>query len=164
MFTWGGWPTCLSAPYSGGGGVSPAAHRQLDVSQLYAFVVGYAFFIYVICAVLFPTEIEPYDGFKDYFMARRRWFFGMLIAWLAIDMFDTWAKGPAHFRSLGARISDRPSRACFGLPCRVAESPRAGPSCSFGGRRRLSVFTDRFASSTSQHSRANFHEALPVQR
>lgn len=69
--------------------------------QLYAFVVGYAFFMYVICAVLFPAEIEPYDGFKEYFMARRRWFFGMLIAWLAIDLLDTWAKGAAHFHSLG---------------------------------------------------------------
>jgi hypothetical protein len=34
-------------------------------------------------------------------MARRRWFFGMLIAWLAIDFFDTLAKGVAHFTSLG---------------------------------------------------------------
>ena len=69
--------------------------------QLYAFVVGYAFFIYLICAVLFPSEIAPYDGFRDYFLARRRWFFGMLIAWLAIDLLDTWAKGAAYFHSLG---------------------------------------------------------------
>jgi hypothetical protein len=69
--------------------------------QLYAFVVGYAFFIYLICAVLFPSEIAPYLGFKDYFMARRRWFFGMLIAWLAVDLLDTWAKGSAYFHSLG---------------------------------------------------------------
>jgi hypothetical protein len=69
--------------------------------QLYAFVVAYAFFIYLICAVLFPTDIAPFQGYKEYFMARRRWFFGMLIAWLAIDVFDTWAKGWTHFQSLG---------------------------------------------------------------
>lgn len=69
--------------------------------QLYAFVVAYAFFIYLICAVLFPSNVAPYDGFKQYFLARRRWFFGMLIAWLAIDLLDTLAKGAAYFASLG---------------------------------------------------------------
>jgi hypothetical protein len=69
--------------------------------QLYAFVVAYAFFIYLICAILFPSDIAPFDGFKDYFMARRRWFFGMLIAWLAVDLLDTRMKGAAHFASLG---------------------------------------------------------------
>jgi hypothetical protein len=69
--------------------------------QLYAFVVIYAFFIYLICAILFPSNIAPYDGFKSYFMARRRWFFGMLIVWLAVDLLDTWMKGAAHFASLG---------------------------------------------------------------
>jgi len=69
--------------------------------QLYAFVLGYAFLIYLICAVLFPSDVAPFEGFKAYFMARRRWFFGLLIGWLAIDVFDTWAKGPAYFASLG---------------------------------------------------------------
>lgn len=69
--------------------------------QLYAFVVGYAFFVYLICAILFPSDIRPFSSFKDYFLARRRWFFGMLIAWLAVDVLDTWMKGAAHFASLG---------------------------------------------------------------
>ncbi len=69
--------------------------------ELYGFVLTYAFFIYLICAVLFPSDIAPFPGFKDYFMARRRWFFGMLIAWLAVDFLDTWAKGSAYFWSLG---------------------------------------------------------------
>ena len=69
--------------------------------QLYAFVFIYAFFIYLICAMLFPSDIAPFEGFKEYFLARRRWFFGMLIAWLAIDLLDTWVKGTAYFQSLG---------------------------------------------------------------
>lgn len=69
--------------------------------QLYVFVVVYAFFIYLICAVLFPSDVSPFPGFKEYFLARRRWFFGMLIAWLAIDLLDTWVKGLAYFQSLG---------------------------------------------------------------
>lgn len=69
--------------------------------QLYAFVIAYAFLIYLICAVLFPSDVAPFSSFREYFMARRRWFFGMLIAWLAIDFVDTLAKGPAYFASLG---------------------------------------------------------------
>lgn len=70
--------------------------------QLYAFVIGYAFLIYLTCAVLVPSEIAPFESFRDYFIARRRWFFGLLIAWLAVDVFDTWAKGADYFRSLGS--------------------------------------------------------------
>jgi hypothetical protein len=69
--------------------------------QLYIFVIGYAFLLYLICAVLVPSDIAPFDDFKSYFMARRRWFFGLLIAWLGIDVIDTWTKGPAHFAALG---------------------------------------------------------------
>lgn len=69
--------------------------------QLYAFVLGYAFLIYLICTVLFPSELGDHANFKDYFLARRRVFFGMLIALLAVDVVDTLTKGMAHFTSLG---------------------------------------------------------------
>lgn len=69
--------------------------------QLYAFVLCYAFLIYLICALLFPRDLEGYAGYKDYFLSRRRWIFGMLIAWLGVDLIDTLAKGAAHFASLG---------------------------------------------------------------
>jgi hypothetical protein len=68
---------------------------------LYAFLLCYAFFIYLICALLFPSELGEHAGFKDYFLARRRWIFGMLIAWLAVDLLDTLAKGSAYFAGLG---------------------------------------------------------------
>ena len=69
--------------------------------QLYGFVLVYAFFIYLICALLFPNDITPHESFEGYFIARRRWFFGMLIAWRGIDLVDTLAKGSAYFKSLG---------------------------------------------------------------
>jgi hypothetical protein len=69
--------------------------------QLYAFVIGYAFLIYLICALLVPGDVAEIKSYKEFFIARRRWFFGMLIAWLAIDFLDTWAKGSAYFASLG---------------------------------------------------------------
>lgn len=69
--------------------------------QLYAFVLGYAFLIYLICALLFPSDLGAHRDFKEYFLSRRRWFFGMLIAVLVVDVLDTLAKGIAHFESLG---------------------------------------------------------------
>lgn len=69
--------------------------------QLYLFVLVYAVLIYVICALLFPANIEKYAGFKGYFYATRGWLFGLLAAYFAIDFADTWFKGAAHFFSLG---------------------------------------------------------------
>ena len=69
--------------------------------QLYAFVLGYAFLIYLICTILFPNDLGPDRDFREYFLARRRWFFGLLIALLIVDVIDTLSKGMAHFASLG---------------------------------------------------------------
>lgn len=69
--------------------------------QLYAFVLGYAFLIYLISTILFPSDLGEARDFKKYFLSRRRWFFGMLIALLTVDVIDTLSKGAAHFASLG---------------------------------------------------------------
>ena len=69
--------------------------------SIYSFVLIYAFCIYLICAMLFPRDLAGYEGYKDYFLSRRRWFFGLLIGWQLIDLFDSWMKGPAHFAYLG---------------------------------------------------------------
>ena len=69
--------------------------------QLYAFVLGYAFLIYLICVLLFPSDLGDHADFKEYFLSRRRAFFTMLIALLVVDFLDTLTKGIAHFRSLG---------------------------------------------------------------
>ena len=47
---------------------------------LYMFVLGYAFLIYLWCALLFPRDLAGYDGFEDYFYSRRKWFFGLLFS------------------------------------------------------------------------------------
>ena len=69
--------------------------------SLYLFVLGYAVLIYLWCALLFPRDLEGYDGFKDYFYSRRGWFFGLLVVGQAVDVADTLFKGMSHFRSLG---------------------------------------------------------------
>lgn len=78
--------------------------RQWTFS-IYLFVVFYAFYLYLICAMLFPRNFEGYEGYKDYFLARRYWFFGLLLGWSAIDMLDTWIKGPAYFASISVETS-----------------------------------------------------------
>ena len=83
--------------------------------QLYAFVLGYAFLIYLICTILFPTELGEHPDFKTYFLSRRKWFFGLLIASLVVDVIDTWTKGVAHFASLG--IEYPLSQAALALLC-----------------------------------------------
>jgi hypothetical protein len=69
--------------------------------ERYVLVLTYAFLIYLVCALLFPRDLEGYEGFKDYLISRRRWFFGLMIAWAAIDVIDTAMKGMDYFRSLG---------------------------------------------------------------
>jgi len=53
------------------------------------------------CALLFPSDLEGYAGYEDYFMSRRRWFLGLLATYFLIDFWDTWLKGSEHFASLG---------------------------------------------------------------
>jgi hypothetical protein len=70
--------------------------------QLYLFVIAYAFLLYLISAVLFPKDLEGYEGFKDYFLSRRRWFYGLMLVDLAMDLVDTYAKGRDYFVEQGA--------------------------------------------------------------
>jgi uncharacterized membrane protein YkvA (DUF1232 family) len=69
---------------------------------LYLFVLAYAVLIYLWCVLLFPRDLAGYDGYKDYFYSRRRWFFGLVLLGQLVDVADTLLKGIAHFRSLGA--------------------------------------------------------------
>jgi hypothetical protein len=42
---------------------------------VYLFVILYAFLVFLLCALLFPTSFSGHDGFKGYFYAKRAWFF-----------------------------------------------------------------------------------------
>lgn len=69
--------------------------------ELFVFVLFYASLFYFLCALLFPDDMRDYAGFEDYFMSRRRWFFGILALIYLVDMADTLLKGRAHFASFG---------------------------------------------------------------
>ena len=59
----------------------------------YSFVVAYAVTIYLMCAVLIPSQIESYGNYKEFFFAKKNWFFGFFILERAVDIADTLVKG-----------------------------------------------------------------------
>ena len=68
---------------------------------LYVFVIAYASLFYFLASLLFPADMAEYDGFGDFFMSRRRWFFGILAVTYLADVFDTLIKGRGYFDQLG---------------------------------------------------------------
>jgi hypothetical protein len=68
---------------------------------LYFFICVYASMYYFLSVLLFPQDLDEYSGYQDYFLSRRRWFFGFAALTEALDVVDTWIKGEAHLRSLG---------------------------------------------------------------
>jgi hypothetical protein len=69
--------------------------------ELFVFVLFYAFLFYLMATLLIPDNIDEYAGYEDYFLSRRRWFFGLLAVTVPVDLIDTLAKGSAYYRSLG---------------------------------------------------------------
>ncbi len=69
--------------------------------MLYFFIVLYSVLLYVICAVLFPPNLDSYDGFEGYFYSRKRWFFGLWALLHLVDIGDTAFKGEVHVEQLG---------------------------------------------------------------
>jgi hypothetical protein len=69
--------------------------------ELFVFVLFYASLFYLMATLLIPDEIGEYADYADYFISRRRWFFGLLALTAPVDLIDTLAKGPAYYHSLG---------------------------------------------------------------
>jgi hypothetical protein len=69
--------------------------------ELFLFVLFYASLFFLLCALLFPDRMDEYSGYRDYFLSRRKWFFGLLALIFAVDLADSAIKGMDHFRSLG---------------------------------------------------------------
>jgi len=68
---------------------------------VYVVVLYYAVVNFLMCALLFPTDLAEYKGYRDYFLSRRRWFFGLLAMGFLVDAVDTALKGPGYVASLG---------------------------------------------------------------
>ena len=89
---------------------------------LYIFVCVYASMYYFLSALLFPQDLDEYQGFQDYFLSRRRWFFGFVALTEALDVVDTLIKGDGHLQSLGTEYL--PRIGIFIMLCAVAATTR----------------------------------------
>jgi len=81
-------------------GISSGSDHGLTF-LLYFVLILYGLLLYLLSALLFPVDLTDYEGFKDYFYSRRRWFFGSLAAIFVIDIFDTLIKGAAYLHGIG---------------------------------------------------------------
>jgi len=68
---------------------------------IYAFLIGYTILLFLLCALLFPDNIAEYSGYEEFFISRRRWFFGIMACVFVFDLVDTLLKGNAHFQMFG---------------------------------------------------------------
>lgn len=73
----------------------------------YLFLIFYASLYYFLALLLFPDKMEGYAGYREYFLAKRAWFFGILAVIFCADIFDTLWKGQDYFASLGAEYPIR---------------------------------------------------------
>ncbi|MFD2935194.1 hypothetical protein [Spirosoma flavum] len=67
----------------------------------YVGVIFYIVLYYLLCSLLFPEDLSDYEGFKDYYYARRPWFFSILATTFLMDVVDTMIKGSIYFKNLG---------------------------------------------------------------
>ena len=56
----------------------------------------------LLATMLVPDKIDEFADYGDYFISRRRWFYGLLALSAPTDLIDTMAKGTAYYHSLGA--------------------------------------------------------------
>ncbi|WP_454853826.1 hypothetical protein [Rhizobium binxianense] len=68
---------------------------------IYLFLICFCGLFFLLCALLFPGSLEEYGGYEEYFISRRRWFFGILALTYAVDIMDTAIKGKDHILALG---------------------------------------------------------------
>jgi hypothetical protein len=68
---------------------------------LFAFLIGYAVTLFLLAALLFPDKLDDYDGYEDFFLKRRHWFFAIFGLTFLLDVIDTLVKGEPYFDTLG---------------------------------------------------------------
>lgn len=66
-----------------------------------AFMVVYAVLLVLIATILAPDNIAEYNGYEDFFLQRRRWFFGLFAMVAVFDVIDNALKGGAYLERFG---------------------------------------------------------------
>jgi hypothetical protein len=67
----------------------------------YLLVVLYAFLVFLMCALLSPVNFSGYDGFEEYYYAKRAWIFGTFLVIQFVDSGVALTKGTDYFLALG---------------------------------------------------------------
>jgi len=80
--------------------------------NLYLFITLYALLLYLLCTLVLPENIDEYADWRDYFYARRGWFFGFLALAYLVDLGDTRAKGADYFALMGREMFFRDLAFC----------------------------------------------------
>ena len=68
----------------------------------FIFLIVYALTLFLLCALLFPEDLDEYADYEDYFLNRRRWFFGLFALIFVLDVVDHALKGPARWNHYSA--------------------------------------------------------------
>ena len=74
---------------------------------VYAFLIMYIVLLFLLCTLLFPDDLHDYSGYREYFLSRRVWFFGLLSVTFLLDFGDTLIKGKTYLHSLTAEYPVR---------------------------------------------------------
>lgn len=67
----------------------------------YFFLISYSCLFYFLCVLLFPDELGEHTEYRAYYLAERKWIFGVLAVITFADVFDTLLKGTGHLADLG---------------------------------------------------------------
>jgi len=67
----------------------------------YLLVILYAFLVFLMCALLSPVNLSGYDGFEEYYYAKRIWIFGTFLIMQFVDSGVALIKGTDYFLALG---------------------------------------------------------------
>lgn len=62
------------------------------------FIILYATTLFMMAALLSPDGVSEYDGYEDFFLKRRHWFFGLLATTFVFDIIDTLIKGGIYMQ------------------------------------------------------------------
>lgn len=68
---------------------------------VFFFLIAYSVTLFLLGALLFPDRVDDYEGYEDFFLSRRHWFFGVLAATFLLDVVDSLIKGEPYFDNLG---------------------------------------------------------------
>jgi hypothetical protein len=75
--------------------------------ETYLFLISYVIVLFFLSVFLVPDSISDYTGYEDFFISRRKWFFGFFAIMMIFDLIDTYIKGRAHLAMLGAEYTIR---------------------------------------------------------